>query len=87
MGEEKANTCQRQLQLGTHGNQRSRTTKEGDTEVLQLSESGPPRSELQEQEEEQQGQREAVEHHKCLERQGDRGAPEGPPRHTAPQSP
>ena len=56
-------------------------------EVLQLSESGPPCGELQEQEEEQEGQREVVEHHKCLEKQGGGGAPEGPPRHTAPQSP
>ena len=39
------------------------------------------------QEEEQEGQREAVEHHKCLEKQRDREVPEGPPRHTAPQSP
>ena len=56
-------------------------------EVLQLSESGPPCSELQEQEEEQEEQREVVEHHKCLERQRDREAPEDSPRHTAPQSP
>ena len=61
--------------------------KEGDTEVLQLSESRPPCGELQKQEEEQEGQREAVEHHERLERQGDGGAPESPPRHTAPQSP
>ena len=55
--------------------------------MLQLSESEPPCSELQEQEEEQEEQREVVEHHKHLERQGDGGASEGPPRHTAPQSP
>ena len=55
--------------------------------MLQLSESGPPCGELQEQEEEQEEQREVVEHYKCLERQRDRGVPEGPPRHTAPQSP
>ena len=55
--------------------------------MLQLSESGPPCSELQEQEEEQEGQREVVERHKRLERQGDREVPESSPRHTAPQSP